>query len=64
MLNDTGAASDATALIAIGASQPSLELAVSVWLDAKSHKSESIRTLQAYRDTLDAFRRMLRSMVA
>lgn len=35
---------------------PSVEFALSVWLDAKARKSESRETAEAYRDTITAFR--------
>jgi integrase len=38
---------------------PSVELAVSVWLDAKARRSESERTATAYRETIAAFRQAL-----
>ena len=37
-------------------SQSKLELAMAAWLDAKSKRSNSSKTLVAYRDTLASFR--------
>ncbi len=44
-----------------GSAGPSLELAISVWLDAKARKSNSPETASAYAETLTAFRAALRA---
>lgn len=52
--------STAQSIITSSSDGPTLELAISVWLDAKSRKSDSIRTHEAYERGLTDFRRMLR----
>lgn len=56
---------DLTQLLRMVISQsdgPSLELAISEWLDAKARKSGSLKTVLAYRYTIDAFRQMLQGV--
>jgi integrase len=51
---------EATAIV-VSVGSPSLELAISVWLDAKARRSNSPETASAYAETLGAFRTALRA---
>lgn len=49
-------------LVTIARAQAPLDLAISVWLDAKSNRSKSIKTATAYRTTLGQFRAALQQL--
>lgn len=50
------------ALSVLDVAGPSLDLAISAWLDAKARRSESVKTATAYRETITHFRACLHSL--